>query len=99
MANETGFTTDKFERVDDILQNLKREAEQAENDGDAFTLSVYNTLIKYTKEVVVKAKARMEREAAAQSKRREKELRARDRAAKLAAKQQRNVTDNEDTEL
>ena len=80
----SGFSVEKFERVDDLLQRLKGEAREAHQAGDMFMLSVYNDMLQVCSPIVVKAKARLEREENAVLNKREKELRKAEREARNA---------------
>jgi hypothetical protein len=89
MANETttGFSVEKFEKVQDLLQGLKQDAQKANADGDMFMLSVYNDLLQVCSPIVVKSLARLEREEKAALNKREKEMRKQAREAREAQKQ------------
>ncbi len=92
MAGEADgkFTVEKFERVDDLLQGLKKEAQEAADQGDTLMVSVYEKLLSVCSPIVTNAKHRLEREDRAEIRKREKELRKRDREAREAARAARN---------
>jgi hypothetical protein len=77
MANETasGFSVEKFEKVQELLHGLKEDARKAHADGDMFMLAVYNDLLQVCSPIVVKSLARLEREENAALNKHEKEMR------------------------
>lgn len=90
MAEATGrFTVEKFERVDDLLQGLKKEAREAADQQDTFMVAVYEKLLAVCSPIVNNAKARLEREDRAAINKQMKVLRKKDRAARAAEKAQR----------
>ena len=83
----SGFTTEKFEKVQELLQSLKDDAQKAHADGDMFMLSVYNDLLQVCSPIVVKSLARLEREEKAILNKQEKEMRKAAQEARKAQKQ------------
>ncbi len=82
----SGFTTEKFEKVQELLRGLKEDAQKASSDGDMFMLAVYNDLLKVCSPIVVKSLARLEREENAALNKQEKEMRKQEREARTAQK-------------
>ncbi len=82
--NESSFDPAKLERVEELLQQLKSEAREAETANDLYMLSVYNDLLHVASPIVVKAHARIEREARAASNKAERILRKQEREARVA---------------
>jgi hypothetical protein len=89
MADDTttGFSVEKFERVQALLQGLKQDAQRANADGDMFMLSVYNDLLQVCSPIVVRSLARLEREEKAVLNKREKEMRKQAHEAREAQRQ------------
>lgn len=93
MAESNGkFTVEKFERVDDLLQGLKKDAREAADQGDTFMVSVYEKLLAVCSPIVNNAKARLEREDRAAINKQMKELRKKDREAREAARANSNAS-------
>ena len=90
MANSmtpiTQFDSEKMRRVEELLENMKQDASQAETDGDVFMLGVYQQLLKVASPILLKAHARVEREANARVSKARKELLQREREARKAHK-------------
>lgn len=79
-AITTQFTQEHLEHLKTILQGLKDDAKQANDQGDVFMLDVYNELIKVVSDVVVRATARLERQERANINKAHKALRKQRRA-------------------
>lgn len=96
MAESNGkFTVEKFERVDDLLQGLKKDAREAAGQNDTFMVSVYEKLLAVCSPIVNNAKARLEREDRAAINKQMKELRKKDREAREAEKKARKANTQE----
>jgi hypothetical protein len=78
----TTFDASKLERVEALLQDLKQRASAANDAGDLFMVSVYNDLLQVASPIVVRAKARLEREQKAVLNKAERELRKAEREAR-----------------
>ena len=83
----SGLNTEKFEKVQELLQSLKDDARKAHDEGDMFMLAVYNDLLQVCSPIVVKSLARMEREEKAELNKQEKEMRKLARQEREAQKQ------------
>jgi hypothetical protein len=75
-------TDEKLERVKDLLDGLKKDAHEAAEQNDTFMTSVYNRLVAACSPIVVNAVYRLEREDKAALRKKEKELRKKDRVAR-----------------
>jgi hypothetical protein len=87
MANTTAQdnsrpTDEKLERVKDLLDGLKKDAREAVEQNDTFMTSVYNRLVAVCSPIVINAVYRLEREDKAALRKKEKELRKKDRVAR-----------------
>jgi len=78
----TTFDASKLERVEALLQDLKQRASAANDAGDLFMVSVYNDLLQVASPIVVRAKARLEREQKAVLNKAERQLRKAEREAR-----------------
>lgn len=87
----TSFDPAQLDEVKNLLSDLKEQANKAHEDGNLYLLSVYNKLLKVTSPIVVSAQARIEREANAETNRKEKEMRKAAHAQREAARKQREA--------
>jgi hypothetical protein len=86
IETNSGFTVEKFEKVQDLLRGLKEDAQKAHAEGDMFMLAVYNDLLQVCSPIVVKSLARLEREEKAVLNKHEKEMRAAEQQRRKAQK-------------
>lgn len=84
-VTSTGFTAEKVERVNGLLQKIKDEAGQAATDNDAYMLGVYQEIMSVVSPIVIRAIARVEREARASINRQHKGLKKAARQARATA--------------
>lgn len=73
--NAIGFTRDKLQDAEALLQRLKDEARKAHQEGNVFMLDLYTELVKVTSPIVTNAVKRLEREEKAAINRARKGLR------------------------
>jgi hypothetical protein len=81
------FTEENVQAAQDILGEMKKQAEAAYENSDMFTHNILLKLIKLASPIVTSAFARLQREEAARETKRNKEMRLRAREQKQAAKQ------------
>ena len=90
----TPLTSQRLQRVEDLLASLKEDAQKAADDGDTFMLGVYKELLNVASPIVVKAYARVERETKAAFNKHHKNLRKQEQLARTQAKQANAITPN-----
>jgi hypothetical protein len=82
------FTEDNVAAAQEILSEMKKQADSAYENSDMFTHNILLKLIKLASPIVTSAFARLQREEAAKETKRNKEMRQRAREQKQAAKSQ-----------